>query len=474
MVILLKRLICVVLLSPVLPIVAAEFAVHHADEILATMQEAAPGDVLVMADGVWIDQEITFAGHGTPDAPITLRPQTPGGVTLTGASNLSISGSYLVVDGLHFKNGNPGDLSHIVQFRGSLGEATHCRLTQTQITTYNPDNPRDPESRYFWVSLYGQYNRVDHCRFQGQNHSGVTVCVWLDGDIAEHRIDHNHFVDRAPGEGNGFETLRIGTSEFHNTNAGVVVEHNLFERADGEIEIISNKSNDNVFRHNTFRESAGTLTLRHGHRATVENNYFLGMGKQNSGAIRVIGEDHIIRSNYIAGIDDRADGAISLAAGIENTPDNGYQRVKRAKIENNTIVDVRGAGITFDWGMGERKRTLLAEALTITNNLIYSTRAPIFEGQTGDDWTWKKNIVSGATLGIEPREGIDEVDPRLEQGPDGLWRPTADSPVTTQGVHLPPQGGTRHEVETGSSAVMLLPLTANDVGPEWSVYQPVP
>ncbi len=433
------------------PTKANEVLVHDADELAEAVETLRPGDTVVLADGTWTDQALVFTGRGTQDAPITLRPQTPGGVTLTGQSNLSISGEYLVVDGLNFVAAGPGDLSHVIQFRGPLGDATHSQLTNTQIKDYNP---AEIDTRYFWVSLYGQHNRVDHCRFENQNHSGVTVVAWIEDQPVHHRIDHNYFVDRPEGNGNGFETIRLGTSEFSHTDAYVVVENNVFERCDGEIEIISNKSNHNVFRGNSFLESAGTLTLRHGHRATVEGNFFLGRGKARSGGIRVMGEDHVVINNYIADVDDRMDGAISIAAGIENTPANGYQQVKNATIAHNTIVNVKGAAISMDWGVGERNRTLLPQGLTIAHNLIHSTHAPLFEGQEGTNFTWTHNLVFGAELGLEPREGIRVADPVLEQDAHGVWRMSPQSPS---------------ETPSGIPAA-LEPLTAHDVGPGWITH----
>lgn len=444
------------LLSPWFSIYAGEVRVNSADEIAAAMESAQPGDTLVMTDGTWTDQALVFAGHGEADMPITLRPQTPGGVTLTGESNLSISGTYLVVDGLNFVAGGPGDLGHVIQFRGPLGDASHSRLTNTQIKDYNPD---DIDTRYFWVSLYGQYNRVDHCRFINQNHSGVTVVAWIQELSTYHRIDHNHFLDRPLGNGNGFETIRLGTSEYSHTDAHVLVEHNVFERCDGEIEIISNKSNNNVFRGNSFLDSAGTLTLRHGHRALVDSNFFLGNNKARSGAIRVMGEDHVVVNNYIADVDDRMDGAISIAAGIVDTPANGYQQVKNATIDHNTIVNVNGAAISIDWGIGERKRTLLPEGVTISNNLIRSTHAPLFEGKEGPGFTWHNNLAYGAPLGVEARDGITVADPKLEQNPDGLWQLSPQSPAFSGSADKPPF--------LGANITGQRPLSGQDVGPSW-------
>ncbi len=368
---------------------AAEHRVDDAAAIEAALERVQPGDELVMTDGVWRDQEVVFAAEGTAEAPITLRPATPGGVVLTGESNLSISGRHLVVSGLHFKEGLPGDLSHVVQFRGPLGEAEHCRLTESVITRYNP---ADPETRYFWVSLYGRDNRVDHCRFVNQNHSGCTVVAWLGEGPARHLIDHNHFLDRPPAaeRANGFETMRLGDSKHGHVDARITVENNLFERCDGEVEVISNKSNENVFRGNTFRACEGTLTLRHGHRAVVEGNFFLGEDKKDSGGIRVIGEGHRIVGNYIADVDDRMDGAISVVAGIENTQANGYQQVKDVLIANNTIVRVAGAAVKLDWGLGQRDRTLLPVRVTVRDNLLVSEGAPLIDGHEGPGWVWSE------------------------------------------------------------------------------------
>ena len=137
-------------------------------------------------------------------------------------------------------------------------------------------------------------------------------------------IDNNHFADRPEGNSNGFETIRLGTSAESLSSSFTTVENNLFENLDGEIEIISNKSGDNIFRNNTFRESSGTLTLRHGDNNLVTGNFFIGEGKDGSGGVRVVGENQTIVNNYFEGLDGRADGAISISAAVPNSELNEY------------------------------------------------------------------------------------------------------------------------------------------------------
>ncbi|MEM6334637.1 MAG: polysaccharide lyase 6 family protein [Planctomycetota bacterium] len=459
------------------PAAAAEIVVRSARQIEAAMADAKPGDVLIMADGTWTDQAIVFAGHGTPDAPITLRTKTTGKVILTGASSLSISGTWLVVDGLHFKDGTPGESNHVIRFNGPLGPAHHCRLTQTAITHYNPESI---DTRYFWVSIYGTNNRVDHCRFEGQNHSGVTLVTWLDGSRTDHRIDANHFLNRPEGNGNGFETIRLGTSAWGNTNAHVLIENNLFQETDGEMEIISNKSNDNTFRHNTFDRCAGTLTLRHGHRATVDGNYFLGRGKDRTGGVRVIGEDHAVTNNYFSGLDDRAGGVVSITAAIENTPANGYQEVRNALVAHNTFIDNNGPIIICDWGYGQRDRLLRPRDVKIVGNLVTSDHHNLVVGTQGESWVWQDNLAHITSSKGNPfQAGFEPANLRLVQDYAGVQRPSVASPAIDAASHdietitHDIDGQQRTSVadigadELHEGQATRQPLTPRDVGPEW-------
>jgi len=463
---------------------AATFNVSSADDIETAMETAQPGDTLLMTDGVWTNQEIDFAGIGAAGNPITLRPQTPGGVLLTGVSQLRISGDHLVVDGLHFKDGTIENSDHVVQFRGPLGDATNSRFTNSVIESYSGPDLND---KYHYVSLYGQNNRVDHSRFLDQRNIGPQIVAWLDESTnpisAFHQIDTNHFGDRPQGWENGFEAIRLGDSDTSTVDAHILVENNLFERVDGEIEIISSKSNFNTFRHNTFRESKGTLTLRHGNSNTVEGNFFLGNDTEGSGGIRVVGEDHTIINNYIANVGDAADGAISFAAGIPNTQLNGYAQVKDVLVAHNTIVNVAGSAITFDWGIGSSGRSLLPVDLTISGNLISSSGASLFEGAEGTGYTFTENIAHGASLGISSRPGIAEVDPQLMQGPDGLWRPADTSPAidgaTASALFMDDMDGQAriglYDIGADESSVAQIvrkPLTVNDVGASWFNYEP--
>ena len=454
-------------------------------ELARAISDSDPGDAIVMANGLWTDTQIAFYAEGAVGDTITLRAETPGKVILNGRSTLRIAGDYLKVDGLWFDRGALTD-GHIIQFRRSSSRlANHSRLTNCAITDYNPPNSL---TEYKWVSIYGTHNRVDHCYFAGKTHDGATVVVWLrdppNDTSVYHRVDHNHFGHRPDLGKNGGETLRIGTSSRSMQNAFVTVERNLFEECDGEIEIISNKSGQNTFRYNTFRRSAGTLTLRHGNEAHVYGNFFLGEGKSQTGGIRIIGERHEVYNNYfqdLTGTGYRA--ALAVVNGVENSPLNRYFQVKDAIIAFNTFINTEE---TFVIGAGKsNEQSLPPENLTIASNLVETSMGPIIEYEdTPVSISYAANIMHGSTLGIDQPDGVSTMDPQLAPS-QSLWRPSASSPalnaaaafafattdIDGQARDATPDIGAD---EQATSPITNRPLTEADVGPSFlSIVLPV-
>ncbi|MEM9368593.1 MAG: polysaccharide lyase 6 family protein, partial [Planctomycetota bacterium] len=274
--------ICVGLLLA--PFVGVAMAAEHRIEPESNLQDflgsVAPGDAIVLADGVWTDRRFRFDRlNGTPEAPIHIRAQTPGGVVLRGEVEFCLSGRHVTVSGLRFEN--PVSVSDVFQFRThSDRHAHHCRITDCSFEQHEGERDAS-ESR--WVGVYGTSNRVDHCYFAGKRNRGTTLVVWVSDTVGNHRIDHNHFGPRPVLGKNGGETIRIGTSDVSEQNSRTVVEANHFQRCDGEAEIISNKSCENIYRHNLFDRCSGALTLRHGHRCLVDGNVFLGHAERGTG-----------------------------------------------------------------------------------------------------------------------------------------------------------------------------------------------
>jgi poly(beta-D-mannuronate) lyase len=439
-----------------------EYRVSSAEDMRRVAGELHPGDYVVMSDGPWEDQTILFNARGTARKPITLRAQTPGKVILTGASSVIVDGEHIVVSGLSIKNGR-------IATNGILLAGRQCRLTETSIT----------DSTYkFFVHLSGFENRMDHCYLAGKTSESPTLQIEATGQPNHHLIDHNHFGPRPPLGRNGGETIRVGYSWQSMSNSATVVEQNLFERCDGEIEIISNKSCENTYRHNTFLDCAGMLTLRHGNRCLVDGNFFLAHHKRGSGGIRVIGESHIVVNNYIDGV---SQGGIWITAGIPDSPLKGYFQARDVLVAFNTIVDCAGGCLDLSAGMGSAGRTLLPSNITVANNLLAAREGQTwFKGSNTTEFTWLGNIASARSTSIEQLPaGVRSVEAKLQKTSDGLWRPASSSPVrgTAEGhfaaVRTDVDGQPRSQrTDVGadqiSSARMTnRPLTPADVGPPW-------
>ncbi|MBU0940724.1 MAG: DUF4957 domain-containing protein [Bacteroidetes bacterium] len=314
--------------------------VNNITEFNLAVKNAKPGTTITLANGVWKNAELVFEGKGTKEQPITLNVEEKGLVTLEGKSNLQMAGEYLHVEGLVFKNGYT-PTNAVISFRKNRNEMlNNSRMTECVIDNFN--NP-ERQMQDYWITIYGKNNRIDHNHTIGKKNLGVTMIVGLDTKESvenNHKIDHNYFGPRPTYGNNGGETLRIGTSHSSLENSKTIVESNYFDRTNGEHEIISNKSCQNVFKYNVFFECTGTLTLRHGNETMVDGNVFIGNGKPSTGGVRVINETQTVINNYHIGLTgSRFRGAFVMMNGVPNSTPNRYVPVIDSKVNNNTFVN---------------------------------------------------------------------------------------------------------------------------------------
>ncbi len=363
-------------LALAIPALAKDIPIADAAAFVAAAQTINAGDTLILQDGTWADAQLKLHAEGTAAQPVTIKAQTPGKVIFTGTSRISVGGSHIIVDGLWFQNPTA---EQVIELRKDSKQlATDSRITNCAVTN---DTQLTSTASAQFVSIYGARNRVDHCYIAGKTTQGTTMVVWLSNeskDQGKHQIDHNHFGPRQRLGKNGGETIRLGDSKTSMQTASCIVEHNLFEKCDGEAECISNKSCGNLYRHNTFKGVSGTLTLRHGNGCTVEHNTFIGDGAKGTGGVRIIGEDHTVTANRfenLTGDDERS--ALCIMLGIPDSVPNGYFQVKRAKVTANTFINCAHNILI---GMsGDKKATLPPLETEISGNTIQTNKGEAFE-----------------------------------------------------------------------------------------------
>lgn len=388
---------------------AKDYLVSDQAAFKDVVKRLEPGDRLIMADGDWTDFQMVFEAEGTAEEPITLMAQTPGSVILNGQSNLRIGGRHLVVWGLTFRDGY-SPTSEVISFRRDKETfAFNTRLVETVVDGFNKPDRADQDS---WVVVYGQNNRLDRNAFVGKTNKGPTMIVRLnspDSQENNHVIERNFFGERAPLGGNGGETLRIGTSFTSRTQSNTVVRHNYFERCDGEVEIISIKSEGNLITENVFFESRGSVVFRHGGKNKVSRNVFMGNGVADTGGIRVINDNQEITENYLEGLrGQKFLGALVVMNGVPNSPENRYHQVENAKIHHNSFVDIAHMG--FAVGSDEERSAAPKDSQISSNVLISNATDPvgIFDDISGI--TFDGNITNNdgfSAIGADVMKGID-------------------------------------------------------------------
>lgn len=362
-------------------------------ELQETVAKAEAGTTIVLKNGKY-NELCELNGKGSKEQPIVVCAETIGGVELL--DQVTVEGEHLSLSGFRFTD-NAG-----VNVQNSVG----CRISRCHMSNLKGGQWLKVDSKSMSIE-------IDHCLFERKENNremdkGCQLMrIGVTNNKESHHIHHNHFRDIPKGKsGNGYETIQLITQgnakDPKDGDTGNVIEYNLFERCDGESEIISVKSNGNLLRGNTFSNCRGELVLRHGHRNVVSGNWFLG----GSGGVRLQGKDQVVVNNYF----DRLTG--SGLAMMDGTVDDFYVRVERALVAHNTFVNCARA---FNIGINHSNypEGTVPRACTIANNIFYQEKDAQYglitfvKDHEPEAWTWQNNIYQGV-LGISTREGLQE------------------------------------------------------------------
>ncbi|MEW4924846.1 chondroitinase-B domain-containing protein [Algibacter sp. 2305UL17-15] len=392
--------------------------VTNIDELNTAIENSKAGDHIILNNGIWKDVEIKFLAQGAKENPITLSAETPGKVFIEGISNLAFGGDYLVVSGLHFRNGySPSE--NVIAFRIDENMiANNCKVTNCVITDFNKLQ-RDNDD--LWVQFYGRHNQLDHCYIAGKTNGGPTIRVDLKGNQSirnYHKIVNNHFGPRPRKGGARGETIQLGSSFTSMSPSHTTIANNLFEACNGEVEIISSKTNFNEIKNNVFYKSEGSVVTRHGNYAMIDGNYFIGDGiNENYGGIRIVNTGHWIVNNYFYNIiGENFRSPLAVMNGIPKSPLNRYNQVTDVVVAYNTYVNCRSP---WQFGVGTniaQKDVLpLSEIRSarpirtiVANNIIYNDNGDKFlviEHDKADGVLFKSNVIDNKGVAFKNYDG---------------------------------------------------------------------
>ncbi len=412
--------------------------VSNVSELTEALKNVKSGDDIVLKNGTYKDVNIKLIGEGTKENPISLSAETPGQVFIEGVSNLEISGNYINVSGLFFRNGH-SPTTNVIAFRTSKKDvANHSTVSNCVILDFN-NLQRDQDN--LWVQFYGKYNELSNCYLAGKTNGGPTVRVDLKGNQSirnYHKIINNHFGPRPRKGGARGETIQLGSSFTSMSPSNTTIANNLFEECNGEVEIISSKTNFNVIKNNVFYKSEGSVVTRHGNYVTVDGNYFIGDGvNEQFGGIRIINTGHWVINNLfykIKGKNFRS--PIAVMNGIPKSPLNRYNQVTDVVVAFNTFVD---SDSPFQFGVGQNLaqkdvlpkseiRSARALRTEVVNNVIYNSKgdkSPIIEHDKADGVTFKSNVIDNNGFAFTKKDGFITKDLTLTEVGSNLAIPVS-------------------------------------------------
>ena len=354
-------------------------------ELQKAIKTAKPGYEIVLQNGKWENVQIELQCNGTKDAPITIKAETAGEVFIEGESYIKIGGDYLIVDGLFFKNGYT-PINALIQFRtDDENVANNCKVINCVIKDFNQLHRDRPDH---WIEFWGKYNTLEKCYIAGKSNQGPTIRVDIKGNQNinnYHQIINNHFGPRPRKGGPRGETIQIGDSYTSMSPSYTKVANNYFEKCNGEVEVISSKTNFNEFRNNIFYKCEGSLVMRHGNYCIIDGNYFIGDENSNNiGGIRIINTGHWVTNNYFYNLKgENFRSPIAVMNGIPRSPLNRYNQVTDVVIAFNSWINCKSP-LQFGVGTNISQKDVLPESeirsaipirTIVANNVIYNEKS---------------------------------------------------------------------------------------------------
>jgi len=381
---------------------ATVYSVNSVATFDSAKSRVKAGDTISWQRGTYSDMSLWLNKSN-----IVFRAEIPGETIFNGASDLLVPGNDNVIEGFQWVGGRTAR-PNVIESRGSGNHFTNINIKDYYV------------DKYVTISDKAKRNTFSYCTFENRTFIGdknifqVSMEAGFDNP-GYHVISHCQFKN-LPGPGNGadygVEAIRMGSpTGLTKYSSRSIVEYCYFYKCDGDAEIISNKSSDNIYRYNTFENNKyGKLVFRHGSNIAAYGNFFIN----GDGGFRLKqGQNHFIFNNYIINCSREA---ITLQNYDVDPLDNVI-------IAHNTFVN--GGTIALGGTKEVGRLDAKPKNVVFANNIVTSTNKNLFSDPTGTE-TWVSNIVNG-TLGIPNSSGFIQADPKLVQNIEGFYNLASNS-----------------------------------------------
>ena len=328
------------------------YLVASKNEFDQILQNVKPGDKILFKDGLYKDTSIYIPPtvKGTATAPIIIGAQNKHKVIFSGYNSILIQGNYIHLDGIKFDKSDHHSIflkaAKGIQIRNNYFKDSGCR-------TFLANGDCDLGSLVGHLLKIAGSSRdivIKNNIFEGTEGISISFSqkkpgvVYNDPAYSSNPqnilIAHNVFKDIPRLRDNGGEAIMVGLGYDNQSDSDnalkAIIEYNHFLRADGDSEIVSFKSNKNIFRNNLVEDCKGHISVRMGKFNTIENNVLL----ITSGGIRLTGEGSIVKNNTVF-VRPGSTFSLALMNGIRNddpTIITDYFPAKNSRIENNLFL----------------------------------------------------------------------------------------------------------------------------------------
>ncbi len=259
---------------------------------------AKPGDQIVVKAGEYVlDAPLSVKVHCSETAPLLIKSETPGAAILKGTETIHVRGSkWVTIESFVF--------AHQLMPRKAwvtVLQSEHIRVTRSKFAA-DESGAREKDAYHSVGIEQSSYVRVDHCEFgpRTSRSTGDYVATHIGSRYLW--IDHNYFQHRA---NIGQTVLLHGAAVWAHY---ALVEHNLFERCNGEGEMIGIKSSRNTIRNNTIINCEGAISIRDGSYNKFYANTIIYLLPKTElkdnrvGGVRIFGTHNEVIDNYMFGL----------------------------------------------------------------------------------------------------------------------------------------------------------------------------
>lgn len=373
----------------IMPSYAASWLVKTTEGFLAAQKSAQKGDSVIWQSGTYLDIQIEVEKNG-----IVFCAQNPGSVIFTGNSFFKLKADSVVFSGFQFKDGKTKN--NILDVSGNYNTLENLNFSNFHSHYYLDVKPE------------AKHNLIIRCNFEKKPEDIQSSVVEIEASEAHPGYNvirfcsfKNHTAPPNAGGDYGIEALRIGYSYQSKFISRTLVEYCYFTKCNGDGEIISSKSRENVYRYNTFIDNGEShFTLRHGKDNVVYGNFFLG----GAGLRIKEGQNQMVYNNYF----DTGDRFSIWLVNHQADP------LSHIVIANNTFVS---SGSMKLGGEGDSK----PQNSILNNNLFVNPTAVPVSDMTGNE-KFINNVVDSDEKYSLP-EGFAFAKTGLMQNLNGLFQP---------------------------------------------------